>query len=148
MSVYLRLPTYEKRPVVKAVVFYGRRYSTRLLNCYLERNLLRNGGLLSEVRGRDGAAGWNREEYKCTCTSRSRPTNIRWTQQLTSPDRAAADARYKAMLGWELQVLFVVNTADEDDLAYLPVLMERNAEYRRLDIPAGALSLHVPASNQ
>jgi hypothetical protein len=49
MSVYLRLPSYEKRPVIKAIVFYGRRYSVRLLNCYLERNLLRGGGLLSEV---------------------------------------------------------------------------------------------------
>ena len=50
MSVYLRLPSYEKRPVVKAIVFYGRRYSARLLNCYLERNLQKSGGLLSEVR--------------------------------------------------------------------------------------------------
>ena len=50
MSVYLRLPSYEKRPVIKAIVFYGRRYSVRLLNCYLERNLLRGGGLLSEVQ--------------------------------------------------------------------------------------------------
>ena len=49
MSVYLRLPTYEKRPLVKAIVFYGRRYTARLLNCYLERNLLKNGGLVSEV---------------------------------------------------------------------------------------------------
>ena len=49
MSVYLRLPSYELRPLIKAIVFYGRRYSVRLLNCYLERNLLRGGGLLSEV---------------------------------------------------------------------------------------------------
>ena len=41
----------------------------------------------------------------------------------------------------EWQVLFVVNTADEDDLAYLPVLMNRNPEYQRLDIPAGPSTL-------
>jgi len=34
----------------------------------------------------------------------------------------------------------VVNTSDEDDLAYLPVLMNRNPEYLRLDVPAGAPS--------
>ena len=50
MSVYLRMPTYEKRPLVKAIVFYGRRYTARLLNCYLERNMLKSGGLFSEVR--------------------------------------------------------------------------------------------------
>ncbi len=50
MSVYLRMPTYEKRPLVKGIVFYGRRYSARLLNCYLERNMLKSGGLFSEVR--------------------------------------------------------------------------------------------------
>ena len=35
----------------------------------------------------------------------------------------------------------MVNTSDEDDLAYLPVLMNRNPEYLRLDVPAGASSL-------
>ena len=35
----------------------------------------------------------------------------------------------------------MVNTSDEDDLAYLPVLMNRNPEYLRLDVPAGAPSL-------
>lgn len=31
------------------VVFYGRRSRTKILNCYLERNLERNGGILKEV---------------------------------------------------------------------------------------------------
>ncbi len=43
------------------------------------------------------------------------------------------------------QVLFVVNTSDEYDLAYLTVLMERNAEYRRLDLP-GAQTLSIRPS--
>ncbi|KAI9140079.1 hypothetical protein BKA69DRAFT_1081742 [Paraphysoderma sedebokerense] len=34
---------------VSAVIFYGRRESVRILNCYLERNLAKNGGILSEV---------------------------------------------------------------------------------------------------
>ncbi len=35
--------------VVRALVFYGRRSTVKLLNCYLEINLVKNGGLLSEV---------------------------------------------------------------------------------------------------
>ena len=45
----VRLGTSAYRHVVKAIVFYGRRGSVQMLNCYLERNLRRNGGLLSEV---------------------------------------------------------------------------------------------------
>ena len=52
MSVYLRMPRYDERPVVKALVLYGRRQTMRVLNCYLERNLLKLGGLLTEVRAR------------------------------------------------------------------------------------------------
>jgi len=45
----VRLGTTAARHVIKAIVFYGRRGSVQMLNCYLERNLRRNGGLLSEV---------------------------------------------------------------------------------------------------
>ena len=45
----VRLGASARRHVVKAIVFYGRRGTVQMLNCYLERNLLRNGGLLSEV---------------------------------------------------------------------------------------------------
>lgn len=45
----VRLGASAQRHVVKAIVFYGRRGTVQMLNCYLERNLLRNGGLLSEV---------------------------------------------------------------------------------------------------
>ncbi len=45
----VRLGASAARHVVKAIVFYGRRGSVQMLNCYLERNLRRNGGLLSEV---------------------------------------------------------------------------------------------------
>jgi hypothetical protein len=31
------------------MVFYGRRRNIRILNAYLERNLLANGGILHEV---------------------------------------------------------------------------------------------------
>jgi hypothetical protein len=41
--------TAKQRPLVKGYVFYGRRRYVQVLNCYLERNLAENGGLLSEV---------------------------------------------------------------------------------------------------
>lgn len=34
---------------ISALVFYGRRRYVKILNCYLEQNLIENGGLLSEV---------------------------------------------------------------------------------------------------
>lgn len=34
---------------VGALVFYGRRRYVEILNCYLERNLIENGGILSEI---------------------------------------------------------------------------------------------------
>lgn len=34
---------------VSALVFYGRRQYIKILNCYLEQNLIENGGLLSDV---------------------------------------------------------------------------------------------------
>jgi hypothetical protein len=36
-------------PLVKGIVFYGRRRYVKILHCYLLRNLIANGGLLSEV---------------------------------------------------------------------------------------------------
>jgi len=66
MSVYLRMPTYEKRPLVKAIVFYGRRYTARLLNCYLERNMLKSGGLFSEVRRKLSVVAQSHME-DCVC---------------------------------------------------------------------------------
>ncbi|KXZ52832.1 hypothetical protein GPECTOR_8g215 [Gonium pectorale] len=36
-------------PSIVGVVFYGRRDRVRILDCYLQRNLVRSGGLLSEV---------------------------------------------------------------------------------------------------
>jgi hypothetical protein len=45
----VRLGAAADRHTVKAIVFYGRRGTVQMLNCYLERNLRRNGGLLSEV---------------------------------------------------------------------------------------------------
>ncbi|KAG2446951.1 hypothetical protein HYH02_008105 [Chlamydomonas schloesseri] len=36
-------------PRITGVVFYGRRSRVRILDCYLQRNMARNGGLLSEV---------------------------------------------------------------------------------------------------
>ena len=45
----VRLGASAQRHTVKAIVFYGRRGTVQMLNCYLERNLRRNGGLLSEV---------------------------------------------------------------------------------------------------
>ncbi len=35
---------------VTAVVFYGRRQVVRIMNAYLERNLVQNGGVLYKVR--------------------------------------------------------------------------------------------------
>jgi hypothetical protein len=37
-------------PVVKAMVFFGRKRYIEILDCYLQRNLVSNGGILSEVR--------------------------------------------------------------------------------------------------
>lgn len=42
-------PRQNHNITITAVVFYGRRSRVRTLNCYLERNLVSNGGLLSEV---------------------------------------------------------------------------------------------------
>ncbi|KAG2432269.1 hypothetical protein HXX76_009187 [Chlamydomonas incerta] len=36
-------------PRITGVVFYGRRSRVRILDCYLQRNMVRNGGLLAEV---------------------------------------------------------------------------------------------------
>jgi hypothetical protein len=44
------LPPGTTWPVVKAYVPYGRRRFVQLLNCYLERNLVTQGGLISEVQ--------------------------------------------------------------------------------------------------
>jgi hypothetical protein len=44
------LETFEKdRYNVSALVFYGRRQYVEILNCYLEQNLIENGGLLREI---------------------------------------------------------------------------------------------------
>ncbi|KAJ3167415.1 hypothetical protein HDU88_002337 [Geranomyces variabilis] len=40
---------YKSNATLTAIIFYGRRRYARLLSCYLERNLVRNGGILEKV---------------------------------------------------------------------------------------------------